>query len=179
MTGQIPDHFIYNDKEYSLVGLEGDELFFPQDYGMETKSPHTACWRGYVITYGLLDNKLVVKNADIFTDKPKAINNVKPKSEDNSFKQFYQDVNLELKFTGSIIIACDFIQERYVHMGFQSPSSFRDVHELTFKDGILVEAKDISEDMETRRNAGPPKSPRDENVDVWIQERFSLDPNKD
>ena len=181
MTGQRPDLFFYKDEDYSLVGLDGGELFHPLMYGMETKAPSTACWRGFVATYSCLDSKLVLKDAVIYTDTPKKLNNVSPKndSEEDSFSYEYENVNLELSFTGRILIARDFIQERYVHMGFQSPSSFREVHELVFKDGLLIEAKDVSEQMEERRKTRVPKNPMDEDVGKWINERFSLDPEKD
>ena len=58
----------------------------------------------------------------------------------------YMDVGVRLTFTGKIRIAADFIGELYVHMGFQKPSAFETVIDLSFEDGLLVSTEDRSED---------------------------------
>ncbi|MEM4721363.1 MAG: hypothetical protein QXT73_04815 [Candidatus Methanomethylicaceae archaeon] len=46
MTAQIPEKFFYKGELFDLVGIEGGNLVFPQDFGMEPEALHTACWRG-------------------------------------------------------------------------------------------------------------------------------------
>jgi len=40
-----------------------------------------------------------------------------------------------------------YIEERYVHMGFQAPTAFRKVLDLTLENGRLVKHEDRSKDM--------------------------------
>ncbi len=56
MTGQIPDEIILDNQSFSLVGLKGQGLFKPEDFGINPYSSCTACWRGYVIKYRLTNN---------------------------------------------------------------------------------------------------------------------------
>jgi len=51
----------------------------------------------------------------------------------------YRDLNIVIKYTGKVLITDDFIWERYVHMGFHSPLSYRKVIELTFDNGMLYQ----------------------------------------
>jgi hypothetical protein len=64
----------------------------------------------------------------------------------------YNALNRAIPFTGSLLLGRDFIAELYQHVGFQSPHNCREVVELTFEDGIVVDSVDRSEEMrETRR----------------------------
>ena len=182
MTGQIPDAFIYKKKECAIVGLDGGPLFSPADFGMDVRAPHTACWRGYVATYTCLDSKLILTHLSVSTTTPMKLNNKPPVEDAKHFGFVYEDLGLKFPFTGTIIIARDFINEMYVHMGFQSASSFRDVHELTFEKGVLLNEKDISQLMEKRRETlgkEPSKPPSPEELGGWIEDRFSLQIEKD
>jgi hypothetical protein len=59
----------------------------------------------------------------------------------------YSEMDLKINFTGQIRLAKDFIDALYVHMGYQKPSSFNTVLDLTFRDGELVEINDRSNDV--------------------------------
>ena len=182
MTGQIPDAFIYKEIKYAIVGLEGGPLFSPVDFGMEVKAPNTACWRGYIATYTCLDSKLVLTHLSVNTTTPKKLNNKTPIDNTQHFGYVYEDLGLKFPFTGTFIIARDFINEMYVHMGFQSPSSFREVHELTFEKGVLISEKNVSQQMEKQRETlrkEPSKPPSPEELGGWIEDRFSLKIEKD
>ena len=69
MTAQIGDSIRYAGDHYGLVGVSpdnpADELFDPERYGIRTFSDCTACWRGYVATYGLRENLLVLEELGI------------------------------------------------------------------------------------------------------------------
>jgi hypothetical protein len=64
ITAQISDSLPLNNELYNIAGVNGD-LFIPEDYGMRPVSMCTACWRGYVATYSLLDDHLVLKDLGI------------------------------------------------------------------------------------------------------------------
>ena len=59
----------------------------------------------------------------------------------------YEDINLRVFFTGQIRLVKDFIWELYVHMGFQKPSAFKTVLDLTFDNGRMMEIEDRSKEV--------------------------------
>lgn len=74
MTAQIGDSIRYAGDHYGLVGVSpdnpADELFDPERFGIRTFSDCTACWRGYVATYGLRENRLVLEELGINVRDP-------------------------------------------------------------------------------------------------------------
>jgi hypothetical protein len=69
MSAQISDSIRYAGETYALVGISSDDLrndlFEPEHFGIRTSSGCTACWRGYVATYGLRDDRLVLEDLGI------------------------------------------------------------------------------------------------------------------
>ena len=97
------------------------------------------------------------------------INKIAPIDGKSLFKYHYINVNLEIQFTGKIVIATDFINEMYVHMGFQSPTSFKKVIELHITEGDIIKKVDLSSKMEEIRNIDPDKvdyPPSDSQKDI-------------
>jgi hypothetical protein len=120
----------------------------------------TACWRGFVATYAINRGKLVLKklytnNGNEIKNEAPLINNKSPEINvpkglvdgyKDTWKEFtYKNINLLIPYTGSILVTKNFIWGRYVHMGFQSPFSYDIVIQLTFKDGIFIFSKDLSD----------------------------------
>ena len=147
--------------EYSLSAVEFQEEFFDiHSLGFHPTSLSTACWRGYVAGYAvyknhLVLNKLYTNNGNDKDFEIPAINGKMPEIESSkgytdeykdTYKRFtYKYLKLKIDYTGSLIITKDFIQDMYVHMGFQSPISYETVIMLTFIDGKLILTKDISD----------------------------------
>ena len=65
IAGQIPDNLIYNKSSYSIVGLKGEGLPSPFDFSLEPTSPHTANWRGFIMTYSIAENRLIVQEMNV------------------------------------------------------------------------------------------------------------------
>jgi len=194
MTGQINDKFIYKDEEYNISGVSIGYLFRPADFNLRPFSTMTACWNGYQVFYNIVDNHLVVETMLInLYDEEKIINGKKPiklgrpnfnelglEANHNFFKLLYKDLNLKIPFSGGLLITKDFIEERYVHMGFQNPMSYKTVYEMTFENGELVKFTDISEVMEQKRtedvdDGDSPISGKKDDISKWVDEKFSLD----
>jgi hypothetical protein len=189
MTGQIPDQFRYEGEAYDLVGLDGGPLYEPHDFGITTQMASTACWRGYQMFYDCKDGMLILDQMHAQTNDKVTVNGVAPRGPEDDdetffFNTFYKNLELKTNFTGSLLLAKDFISERYVHMGFQSPDAFKTVLEIRVKDGMILEVKDISEMMEERRKSGQTKPNRPDSMDepdieTWVKDRFSLDYKSD
>lgn len=159
-TGQIPDVVHYGDKTFILIGLVG-ELPEPSLFGIEPAPSSTANWRGYFSEYSIVEGRLVLTRMTVNSKSAEypAINGVEAnleigkdcfehKGEEicSSDGGVYLDIGLDLSFTGKIRIATNFVEELYVHMGFQKPSAFGTVVDLSFEDGLLVGIVDRSED---------------------------------
>jgi hypothetical protein len=161
MSSQIKDKFIYKRTEYTVSDIEFPDTFININslLGFNPRKFSTACYRGYVATFALYKNKLILKklytnNGNEIDREIPAINNKVPEISirkglidelKNTLRDFtYTNINLKIQYTGSIIITKDFIQERYVHRGFQSPLSYNTVIQLTFNIGQLITEKDLS-----------------------------------
>ncbi|MBN2228335.1 MAG: hypothetical protein JW779_02005 [Candidatus Thorarchaeota archaeon] len=184
MTGQVSDEFRYNSETYALVGIDGEGLYTAHDLGLEARPASTACWRGYQMVYDCRDGKLVLDMMNVNTHNPISINGVEPTKGDWMFSHIYENLNLQTKFTGSILLGKDFIDAMYVHMGFQSAESYRTVIEIEVKDGFIIRETDVSSTMEERRRSrkGKPTAPpsmEDDDIHSWIVDRFSQDYKSD
>ncbi|MBN1800826.1 MAG: hypothetical protein JW891_04925 [Candidatus Lokiarchaeota archaeon] len=197
MTAQEPDRFYYHDQHLDLVGIRGNDLPIPSDFGIETHSNATNCWRGYVMRYKIVRNKLILEGFwfNSKSDNLPEINGLGPvktseikfesiiTSEDwlnRSFQYEYRNLNKIIHFNGSLWLGKDFIQSEYVHMGFQSPTAYKTVLKFDFKEGIIVRVEDKSKQANSARESGTckepqPESMKSEDLEKWIAKRFSLD----
>lgn len=101
-----------------------------------------------------------------------AIHGVSPKMEKSM--AVYENLNVPVHFTGKMRLAKGFLPEFYVHMGFQKPTAYWTVLDLTFENGQLVKVEDCSKEMEAKR--GKFKRQYEEgDISQRIMEAFSLD----
>ena len=146
----------------------------PEQFGMESEMIHTACYRGFISTYEITDDGLYLKE---FTIKEKdenylPIDGVLPKKED--YLATYEKLNHHVDFTGKIRLAKDFIQDLYIHMGYQKASAFETVLDISFENGKVVEINERSKEIEKKREEF---KKRYESGDMFetTEEAFSLD----
>lgn len=158
MTGQISDGFHYQGRDFDIAGISNEKTWFnPSRLRLKPEAPTTACWRGFLAHFALADAHLVLDRLHIFLvgkDYAPAvgpsINGVQPKgpsAEHAWFNNHYLDLGYPLKYTGRLLLGAGFIRELYVHMGAQLPWKYEEVHELVFREGVLVEAYDRSKPM--------------------------------
>ena len=143
MTAQITDTFLFKGDEYSLIGMSGGDPASPEQFGMQPEMIHTACYRGFYATYELTEEALYLREF-VLREKNEnylPIEGIEP--TDENYTAIYHDLNVLIPFTGKIRLAKDFIEELYIHMGFQKPTAFKTVLEITLKDGKVVEVKDF------------------------------------
>lgn len=184
MTAQISDSFIFEGRDYAIAGKKGTGLFDPTLYDMTPVGRCSSCWRGFVCTYAIEEQHLILDRLEIHLDKPAPpLFGVQPVPQSSSspvFDAVYENLQHHVSYTGGLLLARDFIQELYVHMGFHPAWKYREVHELIFKDGRLIEHTDCTERMaELRRKLaqkplGPEKNTGPK-IRRWIGECFSED----
>jgi len=184
MTAQIPDTFLFKGEEYSLIGIQGGDLASPEKFGMEPLMISTACYRGFYGTYELTEEALYLRALTIREKNGNylPIEGIEPVKED--YQATYRRLSVAVSFTGKIRLAKDFIEELYIHMGYQKPTAFKTVLDISMKDGRVVDINDRSQEMERKRGAFKKyyesgfKSgwlPGDRDVVKRIEEAFSLD----
>ena len=188
MTAQISDSFIFNGEDFSLTGFTDKIPFYPGDYAITPKGVSSACWRGFYRIFSIVNNELVLKkfnvndaNIENNISGPK-INGVKPNLNTKGrsfFNKSYENIDLKIAYTGSILIGKGFIRDLYVHMGFHPAWKFKKVFELTFDKGNLIETIDLSEKMvEVRKEVEKKKTIKNNEIEVneiakWIKESFN------
>lgn len=195
------DIYKYKGKEYSIVAMSVPINFKPQDYGLNPQSCCTACWNGYWCEYHIENEMLLLKNFFMYNSKGNypLLNGVgivdqtyheamryelgKKKSkkvmlEDNMGHRKYQNVNLPINYTGRILVGDDFIQDYYIHMGYQRAWSYRILIEFMFKEGKLIETIDYSDMAEEIRNEMDADNRfiyKEEDISLFVDRSFSLD----
>lgn len=205
MTAQASDRIRFNNRTFSISGINGDGLFHPEDHGVTPQPISTACWRGFVCDYAVEDDILLLREVEFGLGRTDAESvelgsgpqifgkdivlfeeirkgNTREGTRDITLTH-YRCVELHehIEFTGGLLIADGFIRELYVHMGFHPAYKYRNVFELIFERGRLVEATDRSQVMAELRNSmtqhrmmpDPQQSMAE--VEEWIEQCFSLD----
>jgi hypothetical protein len=183
MTAQIPDVVRYRGAEYEVIGLDGSEPFDPATLGFRPVPMSTACWRGYLCSFGIARGRLRL-NRLVVNDPEHGyppINGIEPavqrgpalgSDEECIGCAQYVGLRLPLDFTGRIRLARDFLPERYVHMGLQSPDAYSTVLDFAFQDGRVVGTLDRSVDIGAQGATPEERVGRGDTV-RWIDDRFA------
>jgi len=152
MSAQEKDIFIYNGISYYLVGVDPIANFFSiNDLGIYPVEFSTANWRGFIATFTVYQDQLMLK--DLITNNGNRedsiivkINGISPSvhipekaPESTKWRDWYYDnVNLKIPYTGKVMITDRY--NNYGHTAFyEPPSYFGNIIELCFTDGIFTE----------------------------------------
>ena len=171
MTAQIGDTFRYKKSEYNIVAISNPLEFNPQQYGITPKACCSGCWAGYWCEYEISDKGIVLTNLYINSKDSNypEINGVRPLSADKKTKeQFtymghhkYKGINIKIPYTGKIVVGKDFLQQYYIHMGYQRAWSYETLREFIFDGGSIVDVVDHSDMAKMLRKQ------IDEDSDFW------------
>lgn len=195
MTAQRGDIYKHQKYEYSIVRMSPGTNFNPTKYGIISESISTDCWDGYWCAYGLENGKLCLKELYINSQNGQypPIKGILPDRRCRLFGHNYIEydgyhrysLNMEIPYTGKILVGEGFLSKYYIHMGFQRPWAWEKLTELLFLDGRLIEVNDQSsvaakirekiqlgyelEKVSFRRRLGlvDAGSLLDEEIDVW------------
>lgn len=158
MSSQISDYIKYNDCEYSIAAIENEWPFNPEIYGFRPRATSTANYRGYYCRYAIKDDQLLLDTLYIQLEEDetptfRGIAAQKGKYYKTNHLFEYRDIGFLINYSGGMIIGNEFLQEFYVHMGFQRAHCYKYVKEILFEDGKIIEVMDHSEKMEQVRKS--------------------------
>ncbi len=155
MTMQKTDILLFNDAEYHVSDSTRTYLFEPKDYGLNPYTCVTSCYRGWKARYAISE-RLRLQDLWVSHDAGHPVKNRKPNgpeiegvlpqestdSDDlKSFNCYYPQINIDLGFSGAIIIGKNSLKLRARHLPFWV---FEQVFELVVEQGKLISAKDKS-----------------------------------
>ena len=191
---------IYNSDRYIVWAAEFPNNFFNIDniyaFGLKPEVFDVTSMRDYAATFAINNNELVLNklftnNGYNIENEPPLINNKLPKisaSRDrpdghkSNWRDFtYEDVNLPLDYTGSIIITKDFINDnRYSHLSeLCSLILYSVVLQLSFNKGKLVSDRDLSDVASSARNGDFKKYDENEKKTPWMDNYIHIFFTKD
>ena len=130
----------FNNKDYKIITCENEYIIHPTTFGLypiNTQSDFTS-------TYVIRDYQLFLEQLDVFPD---GISNDTNGINATSIEQYIFNQQ-PLTFTGSILIASEFLRE-YSLKGCETNPCFcyKYVYELVFRNGILTTSIDHSKAM--------------------------------
>ncbi len=103
MSQQVTDPFIWEGDEWIFIGADNVyDLFDPEAFGLKPEAPHTACWKGFVVTFETKAGELYLKKLlvntedDVYPD----INGVKAIDGKMDFHA-YNDLDIKLNLNYS------------------------------------------------------------------------------
>jgi len=140
-TGQAGDILIWNGDTLTVFSnpleLRNDiDSLRPKLFGEKDASINTACWRGYIAEWTIIENEIYLTNifsCNFFDDGIKSDLETVFGSEYNSGKVKASWINGEILIPKGEVI-------HYIHDGYESFYETELV--LTFKKGILIEQKE-------------------------------------
>jgi hypothetical protein len=197
VTAQFPDYCILDNVNYVLAGSSGSPFFEPASVGLAPASVISACWRGYVCTYALTAQRLQLNTLQLilgqFSGERRQrtfvpaqgpiIHGIVPRftvEPSAFFNNTYDNLHLDIPFTGGFLLADGFIEELYVHMGFHPAWKYTTVIEIVCEAGIVVDRRDVSQHIAEMRSERlsrtlkPGKIEREE-LKAWIETTFRRD----
>ena len=164
MTAQISDCYKYKGKKYDLVAISESIGFKPSNYGLHPQGIMTSCWRGYWCDYEIKNKALKLKVLHIHTEDEKypdfngvqvtpvkfhksevfkrvdgELVRTEEEVEDGNGHRMYEKLDLPIRYSGRILLGNKFLNEYYIHMGSQQPYAYKELLELVFKEGKLID----------------------------------------
>jgi hypothetical protein len=153
----------------------------------------TSCRRGYVWQYGARESRILLTGLNICLREEAHYPEVgrrKPSfSDDLLGGAAYRHLGIPMGFSGGLLLGRDFIQDLYLRMGFHKPHVYRDVKEVLFSDGRVLEVRYHSgrirqlrermrSDAKKRKASGTPETqamPSRDAIAEFVERAFGVD----
>ena len=155
MTIQVGHLYRYDNNDYSIVSSTNPVLFDHKECGVVPFPRCTACHRGYWCCYATVDSQFVLADLFINTqdDTYPSICGITATVEDDRVKymghHIYRGLHIPIDYTGKLLIGRNAIPTYYVDGLFNVPWAYKDLKELVFENGMLI---DVIEQSDTAKD---------------------------
>ena len=188
MTAQVSDLFLIGADVWAVAGVRDGRLWEPGDAGLVVTPIGSSCWRGYRVTYEVVNGRVVLTSVRVGArsttsdGRPPTIAG-RPFVQSSAFGQLCEGLDIAFPLTGEVLVVRELVSagERRINMGFRAPWQYVHARLLTFDCGALVTTTVLDQDMAQLRAdvaagrvADPDGDPGDD-AGGWIRRRFSLD----
>ncbi|MCR5661461.1 MAG: hypothetical protein K6G50_04965 [bacterium] len=146
MTQQMKDPFFWNKEEWVFLGAENlYSLFDPAKYGLSPTAPHTACWKGFIVQFRIDNKQLILDELSVFCENNTypPINGIEARKESHGSMWTYNNIDLKLPYTGTIVIG-KVMKPEFRGRVFTGPHSYETTFDLSFQNGQLISFKETS-----------------------------------
>ena len=141
MTAQIGDKIHYKGMRYSLSS-EPLSAFLLKNKINKFNELNTACWRGYVAEWEVVDNKLYLVNIRFSYSPRKKVTVKTGDSLTEMDKLFPGQTKVHANWVSSTLIIKTGKLIEYIHMGYESIYEI-DIY-LKFENGELIEERIVN-----------------------------------
>lgn len=153
MTNQMADKVTWEERTFEIAGKKMGRLLTPFDFGMVPVRMSTACHRGYISTYSVIDNGLFLTELLVRTEDEAypPIGGREPKRHETFACAHYTNLQVVCAFTGGLLLVDGLISARGI---LPDPVSYRTVKEVLFNDGqieIVVDHSELFEEVRSKR----------------------------
>jgi len=164
MTNQIANTIIFKGEIFNLIDVDGPRLFHPTELGMTPVKFSTSCNAGFYCTFELLEKELLLRQLTLRekNDDYVSIQGVPPTLE--RYARCYENLSLNIPYSGKIRIVHDFIQKHGIHATSQIRGSYDIVLDIKLEKGKIICITERSKDMK-----GPHTSVQDD-AEACIEE---------
>lgn len=180
MTAQISDKYTYKGDKYSIVAISNPINFHPKRFGLNPISICTSCWNGYWCEYDITEKGIFLEELFVHDANKKypKINGRSVSIQDRLGHKHYKKIHEPIVYTGKILVGDRFLQQYYIHMGYQRAWAYEKLTEFVFENGRLIEINDYSEVAEKMRELldSDKETLKQiyENPEKFVSESFSL-----
>jgi hypothetical protein len=128
----MPDVVMLGGRAFGITAIDGGQLFNPEDHGLQPQATGTACYRGYVATYAMAGEQLILAALDLGSAQPPPnLHGVEPTLVSDGLVWRYAGVTLPIEFTGRLLVGDGYVPDSpYLNMGFWPAWMYADVYEL-------------------------------------------------
>lgn len=150
MSQQMTDPFVWDGKEYVFLGADDVySLFDPEAFGLKPTWPITSCMKGFIVHFELKNDRLSISKLEVNCkdDKYPPINNVAAHADEADLFHVYDNLELQLNYTGIIVIGTSLLN-RYIGRAFTGSHSYMQTFDLHFTDGVLISCEESTGNYE-------------------------------
>ncbi len=176
MTAQASHSFLAGRREYSVIDWSASFPFAPELYGLKPEMASTAAYDGFLCTFAVVDQRLVVAHLWIALRLPRNAERPRVGGRDGEFVEFgpygcdtrYQGINLPVDYTGGMLFGEDLLDLDYPCHDLPCPWIYQSVGEVLFESGRMKSVANRSDAFRQFRAEHGPNLISQELIASWF-----------